>query len=150
MSYSHYYVRLITDYKVNHLLSAEVNLYRPKFVLLKVVLFASCLVGIVALAVVASLALAGRIDTCARGELLSLVFFWGSLGFCSASARICMLLILLYQRYAAASTRLRCRCVPSCSQYAYIAFRKYGFPYGLYKTILHLKLCERGAYYEFP
>lgn len=39
--------------------------------------------------------------------------------------RVCMLLLVkCYQRYAKVETRRRCKCVPSCSQYAVLSLKK--------------------------
>lgn len=149
---SKYYVRRITNYKINHLLSAEVTLYRPKFVVLKILGF----IGVLLLLVLGAfgetifVAHGGNIEECSPHEFLVVVLFWGAFFVALMSAQFSILMIQLYQRYASASTRLRCRCIPSCSQYALIAFKKYGMSYGCYKMLYHLKMCERAPFYEFP
>ena len=55
-------------------------------------------------------------------------------------ALIC--LIQIYQRYAPASIRNRCRFEPSCSQYMILALEKYGLCKGLKKGIGRLKRCN--------
>ena len=149
---SRYYVRRITDYKINHLLSAEVTLYRPKFVPLKIFVAVLILIALILLAVLATISIEhnGAIAECSQQELVFVSIFWLLFFFSLMAARFSILMILLYQRYAQASVRLRCRCVPSCSQYAIIAFKKYGVSYGFYKMIFHLKMCKMGPYYEFP
>lgn len=149
---SKYYVRRITNYKINHLLSAEVTLYRPKFVVLKILGFVGVLLLLVLGAFWGTIFMAhGRnIKECLPYEFLAVMLFWGVFFSALMSARFSILMIQLYQRYASASTRLRCRCTPSCSQYALIAFKKYGMSYGCYKMICHLKICERAPFYEFP
>lgn len=55
--------------------------------------------------------------------------------------------ILLYQRYAPESVRRRCCCKPSCSEYAILAFRKYGLFIGGYKAYRRLfHTCRSGRY----
>ena len=149
---SKYYVRRITNYKINHLLSAEVTLYRPKFVVLKIVGFLGVLLLLVLGASWGTLFMVhGRnIKECLSYEYWVVMVFW-CVFFCALmSARFAILMIQIYQRYASASTRLRCRCIPSCSQYALIAFKKYGMSYGFYKMLYHLKMCKRAPFYEFP
>lgn len=50
--------------------------------------------------------------------------------------------ILLYQRFAPAETRLRCVFVPSCSEYAILALKRYGVIRGIPKIISRLKRCH--------
>lgn len=149
---SKYYIRRITDYKINHLLSAEVTLYRPRFVILKTLCFACAMLTCVFFASLASVAIEHncQVEECSRYEFVLLAMFWSFFFTSLMSARFVMLLILIYQRFASASTRLRCRCVPSCSQYALIALKKYGISYGVYKMIFHLKICAVAPFYEFP
>ena len=55
--------------------------------------------------------------------------------------------ILLYQRYAPESVRRKCCCKPTCSEYAILAFRKYGLFIGGYKTYIRLfHTCRSGRY----
>jgi putative component of membrane protein insertase Oxa1/YidC/SpoIIIJ protein YidD len=151
--YSRYYVCHITDYRVNHLLSAEVNLYRPKMVVLKVVAVFFALICYILVASTASCYLSSITSANDVGlweQISSFLVFWSIVTVTFSASKFSELMILLYQRYAKASTRLRCRCVPSCSQYSLIAFRKYGFVYGCYKMIYHVKRCAEAPYYEFP
>lgn len=55
-------------------------------------------------------------------------------------ALIC--LIQIYQRYAPASIRNKCRFEPSCSQYMILALEKYGLFKGLKKGVERLKRCN--------
>ncbi len=67
------------------------------------------------------------------GTLLLLFIFSKSLGLC---------LIHIYQRYAPATIRNRCRFEPSCSEYAELALQKYGFIKGSKKALNRLKRCN--------
>ena len=58
--------------------------------------------------------------------------------------------IRLYQRYADAETRLRCRQTPSCSNYGILAIEKYGAIWGLWKTIQRLKRCRPPGRADYP
>jgi len=51
-------------------------------------------------------------------------------------------LILFYQRYAPADTRLACLFEPSCSEYMILSIRKYGVIYGCAKGINRLSRCR--------
>ena len=54
----------------------------------------------------------------------------------------CIWCIMVYQRFAPDETRLRCVFTPSCSEYAILALKKYGFIRGLPKIISRLKRCH--------
>lgn len=58
--------------------------------------------------------------------------------------------IRLYQRYADAETRLRCRQTPSCSNYGILAIEKHGALRGIWKTIQRLKRCRPPGRVDFP
>lgn len=55
--------------------------------------------------------------------------------------------IRLYQRYASVAVRRSCLCMPTCSEYSIMAFRKYGTIIGLYLTYIRLyKRCRGNIY----
>lgn len=60
--------------------------------------------------------------------------------------KICLRLIELYQRYAPEETRRRCTMMPSCSEYALLALKKYNVFKGLYKTYIRLTTKCKGSY----
>lgn len=69
--------------------------------------------------------------------------------FCAKKIMICM--IQIYQRYAPASVRNKCRFEPSCSQYMLLSIQKYGCWRGLRKGISRLKQCNPdGGGYDMP
>lgn len=53
-----------------------------------------------------------------------------------------------YQHYATEETRRRCLCVPSCSEYAILCFKKYGLLKALLKIRKRLYVTCRGADYK--
>lgn len=63
-----------------------------------------------------------------------------------------VLFVLLYQRYAPEATRRKCKCKPSCSEYALVAFRRYGLVWGGYKVFIRLTRTCRGSRYvvDYP
>ena len=65
--------------------------------------------------------------------------------------RILICFIQIYQRYAPASIRNKCRFEPSCSQYMILSLQKYGTWRGLKKGINRLKRCnaEDGGF-DYP
>lgn len=56
--------------------------------------------------------------------------------------RIIICLVRIYQRYAPASVRNKCRFEPSCSQYMILSLQKYGLWRGLRKGRNRLKRCN--------
>ena len=64
--------------------------------------------------------------------------------------RVFIFAILLYQRYADAETRLRCRQTPTCSNYAILAIRKYGPLRGGWMAIGRLRRCRPPGRVDYP
>ena len=65
--------------------------------------------------------------------------------------RIIICLVRLYQRFAPASIRNKCRFEPSCSQYMILAIEKYGLWKGMKKGIDRLKRCNaNGGGFDEP
>lgn len=65
---------------------------------------------------------------------------------------ICKTIVRLYQKCASESTRRRCRCMPSCSEYALLALDKYVWPKALwkiYKRLTHTCM-EPGYKVDYP
>lgn len=56
--------------------------------------------------------------------------------------RILICFVCIYQRFAPASLRNKCRFEPSCSQYMILSLKKYGLCKGLKKGINRLKRCN--------
>ncbi len=60
-----------------------------------------------------------------------------------------MLLIRGYQKYISPMTGPHCRFIPTCSEYSYQAFSKYGFFKGAYLSIKRILRCHpfcKGGY----
>lgn len=60
---------------------------------------------------------------------------------------ICKTTVRLYQQYASEETRRKCRCMPSCSEYALLALDKYWWPKALwliYRRLTHT--CMQSGY----
>ena len=65
--------------------------------------------------------------------------------------RILICIVQIYQRFAPASLRNKCRFEPSCSEYMILSLQKYGVWKGLSKGIDRLKRCnaEEGGF-DYP
>lgn len=57
-------------------------------------------------------------------------------------SRLMMLLIRGYQKYISPMIGPHCRFIPTCSEYSYQAFRKYGFFKGAYLSIKRISRCH--------
>ena len=65
--------------------------------------------------------------------------------------RILICLVQIYQRFAPASIRNKCRFEPSCSEYMILALRKYGLRKGLAKGIDRLRRCNaKDGGFDYP
>ncbi|NLW71184.1 MAG: membrane protein insertion efficiency factor YidD [Eubacteriaceae bacterium] len=67
--------------------------------------------------------------------------------------RAAMMLIRTYQKCISPLIGPHCRFIPTCSQYAYEAFERYGFIKGLYLSIKRLFRCNplcKGGYDPVP
>ncbi len=56
--------------------------------------------------------------------------------------RAALCAVRIYQRYAPAAVRNKCRFEPSCSQYMALAITKYGLVKGVFKGIGRLRRCN--------
>ena len=64
-------------------------------------------------------------------------------------SRLMMFLIKGYQKYISPMIGPHCRFIPTCSEYSYQAFSKYGFFKGAYLSIKRILRCHpfcRGGY----
>ena len=122
------------------------KLVRPPVSWLKV----SCYV-LLPLIVLAILGLLGRdLGLPTHGCIIGAAVLW--MGFLALTAKGAVLYaIRIYQRYAPASLRERCRFEPSCSEYMRMAIEKYGLIKGVKKGRNRLKRCnvEDGGY-DYP
>lgn len=62
--------------------------------------------------------------------------------------KICISVIELYQHYAPESTRRKCICKPTCSEYAIVSIQKYDVIKGGLKIIRRLFVTCRGIEYK--
>lgn len=59
-------------------------------------------------------------------------------------------IVTVYQSRASIEKRMRCCFEPSCSEYAILAFEKYGLIYGGIKAIKRLKRCHPPGGIDYP
>ena len=143
-----YYIKHINDPYLNRLLSPESNLFRPQLPWLKFLFGTLFLI----LLVMGLVAVTKHYSTSCNTPIadMTIFIFWATLIICSSVKYYLIFFILCYQRYAKSSTRLKCCCYPSCSQYALIALRKYGCIIGSYLAVKHCIMCKPPGIHEFP
>ncbi len=145
-----YEIRYINNPKINSLLSSKESLYRPVFFVRSILFSFLCFF--------------------LKSFLLSSAFYYsfsfyfeepphsfflvylGALVFCFAATqkRLAIFCIHLYQRFAPYYIRLKCCCLPSCSQYTIIAIQKYGLLIGVLKGFIHYRRCKPPGVTGFP
>jgi putative component of membrane protein insertase Oxa1/YidC/SpoIIIJ protein YidD len=76
-------------------------------------------------------------------------YSFGSMtAFAVCSRKLLVTVVELYQHYAPEEVRRRCTLMPSCSEYAILALRKYGVIVGLYRIYVRLTKTCRGDMYR--
>ena len=82
-----------------------------------------------------------------RGLFLFLLFiFLLIIMFCFVAKSAFIGICRLYQHYAKESTRRKCRCKPTCSEYAILVLQKHCVVVALYKIYVRLFKTCRGQY----
>lgn len=89
---------------------------------------------------------------------LTKINFWGIFEVCINVILICfarsvaVFIIHVYQRYAPEEMRRKCKCIPSCSEYALIALDKYIWPIAFYKIWYRVtRTCSKSGYHiDYP
>lgn len=113
------------------------ELVRPKIKWWRIsaftVLFFASAAGLYCLLTALSLSPITSVRICFAFMLIVVLFFL---------KRILICLVRIYQRFAPASLRNKCRFEPSCSQYMILSLEKYGLIKGLSKGIDRLKRCN--------
>lgn len=67
--------------------------------------------------------------------------------------KVCLLLIRFYQKAISPYTKPHCRFTPTCSQYAYVAIRRFGAIKGSYLAVRRILKCHpfhEGGYDPVP
>ena len=68
-----------------------------------------------------------------------------------AAKPLIIILVQIYQRFAPASIRMRCRFEPSCSQYMILSVQKHGALRGAVRGVGRLCRCNgKGGGYDYP
>jgi putative component of membrane protein insertase Oxa1/YidC/SpoIIIJ protein YidD len=132
-----YVVRHFNEPELNNLLAPQNKLHRPSLAIKKPLLkMVFCL----------AISFCSAILICESFFYISLFLLF--LVFSKESA---VGSIHLYQRYAAAETRLRCCMFPSCSQYTAMAIKRYGVIIGVWKGFFRIaKRCNPPGERDLP
>lgn len=120
------------------------KLNRPKIHWWKLALYCLALVLAVTGAVLAAASLP-------LGAVIGIGFATGILYLGLTLKWVVVCIVKLYQRFAPASIRNKCRFEPSCSEYMLLSIEKYGILQGLRKGIGRLKRCNiNHGGFDFP
>lgn len=86
----------------------------------------------------------GLIPTVKVIVILVAFFLFSELYLCFLGIKV----VECYQHYSKEETRRRCLCVPSCSEYAILCFKKYTFIYALTRIYKRLFITCKGEDYK--
>jgi len=143
-------IRIINDPETNAATAPERRLHRPEINYFKALLFV-CMHFVVAFSVALIWCFIddkyGRSSFehfAIRGFIITAALFIVTLRFSF------IWFVKLYQRYAKSETRLKCCMTPSCSEYAILAFKKYGAIWGGIKTLIRLHRCHPPGGVDYP
>ncbi len=146
----------VNDPVINAATAPELKLVRPEVNYWKALGVVSIfLVSVAAISIGYSIVWgsisSGRFRWTFSAEVVIKTFPWVLLiAFLFCSRFVLIWFVTLYQHYAKSETRLRCCFVPSCSEYAILAFKKYGTIVGGIKTIGRLRRCHSPGGEDYP
>ncbi|MBP5435657.1 membrane protein insertion efficiency factor YidD [bacterium] len=124
----------------------ERPLYRPNITYLKAFGIVSCAICCIVIGAVAGFSILSSFGFYLKKWNYFTVFFLVSFAVCARWFAI--LAVKLYQHYASEEIRRRCLLKPTCSEYAIIVLKKYGFLIGTIKISYRLICkCRGNVYY---
>ena len=136
----------INDPEINAATAPELKLYRPKIKYWNAILY---VLGHCMLALVIMICIGSYFHS--KDISLRNTFFYSLLILFAFTLRFSLIwFVRLYQFYAKSETRLRCCMTPSCSEYAVLAFKKYGAIIGTIKAIRRLLRCHPPGGVDYP
>lgn len=145
-----YYIKHINDPYLNHILAPSLNLYRPKINWIRFSLYSIILITIDAILTITTIIFSAKYTKIEHSTCITVLTLWTTFIICICAKIYFIFAIMCYQRYAKSSTRLKCCCYPTCSQYAIIALQKYGIIVGSFLAIRHCINCAPPGTHEFP
>lgn len=140
----------VNDPIINAATAPELKLYRPHISYWKATLYVGVhiLMGVI-LSVIYVLLFKGT-DAMRFSELIYPFLIATGILFLATLRFTFIWFVKVYQHYAKSETRLRCCMIPSCSEYAILAFRKYGAIWGSIKTFKRLLRCHPPGGIDYP
>ena len=140
----------VNDRIINAATAPELKLYRPRISYWKAALYVGVhiLIGVI-LSVIYILLFKG-IDAISFRECIFPFLIAMAILFLATLRFSFIWFVRLYQHYAKSETRLRCCMTPSCSEYAILAFKKYGAIWGSIKTFKRLLRCHPPGGIDYP
>jgi putative membrane protein insertion efficiency factor len=146
----------INSPEINRLTAPENKLYRPEIHFKKAFLIAcaTILLTFVSTFLVSYIAINlqnAMITACDfRDTVFSVYWKLQLLVFLLLLRYILIWFVRIYQHYAKSETRLRCCYIPSCSEYAILALKKYGALIGGIKSVRRLLRCGPPGGVDYP
>lgn len=140
----------INDPVINAETAPELKLYRPKINYLKAVLYVIAHFAVGFLIALAWAWIEQGIEFGWLESIIAKIWITVPLLFLITLRFSLIWFVRIYQRYAKSETRLRCCMTPSCSEYAILAFRKYGAIWGAIKTWKRLLRCHPPGGVDYP
>lgn len=138
------------DPETNARTAPELKLYRPEIHYSKAVIYTVLHVVVALIITVAWVLIRDKSFPNAISSLFPM--FWIILCICFlVTLRFTFIwFVRVYQHYTKSETRLRCCMTPSCSEYAILAFKKYGAIWGGIKTFRRLLRCHPPGGIDYP
>lgn len=140
----------VNNPKVNAATAPELKLYRPKISYWKACLYVLAHFVLGVLIAVAWGWFENRNLSELYGQIGSKLWIVIPLLFVLTLRFSLIWFVRVYQHYAKSETRLRCCMTPSCSEYAILAFKKYGAIWGGIKTWKRLLRCHPPGGVDYP
>lgn len=134
---AYYEKERLEDYQKNRVLA------RPKTTKVTVAVY---LIILLAIILGGGLGIFGSTSLAGWAKLLIFVLYM--IGIAETYGRLVAIKIVeCYQHYASEATRRKCKCVPSCSEYAILCLKKYALVYALLKIRKRLFVTCKGFDY---
>lgn len=140
----------VNDPIINAATAPELKLYRPHISYWKAALYVGAHILIGSMLSVVYVLLFKGIDAIRFSECLYPFLVATALLFLVTLRVTFIWFVRMYQHYAKSETRLRCCMTPSCSEYAILAFKKYGAIWGSIKTFKRLLRCHPPGGIDYP
>lgn len=140
----------INDPVINAATAPELKLYRPRISFWKTGLYIFAHLFLALLISIVWAMIARQSFSFSFDDLFPKIWICLAILFALSLRFSLIWFVRVYQHYAKSETRLRCCMTPSCSEYAILAFKKYGAIIGCIKTFGRLLRCHPPGGIDYP